>query len=136
MILSVGEPPTARFSDETSDNSEISSQSRVTVEIVKSWPKTVLLTPLDRRLETLPTGKKQDPSELGPLPNWQNKTPPNWEPSGLAKTGPLLIVKRVIRDPLANDLRAFYLKLTGWRGFFLASNSSEWKLCCLFNIFS
>ena len=88
MILSVGEPPTARFSDETSDNSEISSQSRVTVEIVKSWPKTVLLTPLDRRLETLPTGKKQDPSELGPLPNWQNKTPPNLEPSGLAKTGP------------------------------------------------
>ena len=38
MILTVGEPPTARFSIEMSSSSDISSRSRVPVEVAKPWP--------------------------------------------------------------------------------------------------
>ena len=38
MVLSVGEPDAAGFSVEMSDSSVIYSQSRVPVEVVKSWP--------------------------------------------------------------------------------------------------
>ena len=37
MVLSAGEPPTVGFSIERMDSSEISSRSRVQVEVAKSW---------------------------------------------------------------------------------------------------
>ena len=37
-VLSVGEPHTADFSAEVSENSDISSRSRIPVEVGKSWP--------------------------------------------------------------------------------------------------
>ena len=38
MVLSVGKPAAAGFSVEMSDSSDISSHSRVLVEVAKSWP--------------------------------------------------------------------------------------------------
>ena len=38
MILSVGEPPTAGFLVELSSSSDISSRSKVPVEVAKPWP--------------------------------------------------------------------------------------------------
>ena len=38
MVLSVGDLVVATFSVEMSDSSDISSRSRVPVEVAKSWP--------------------------------------------------------------------------------------------------